>query len=976
MTGKLTVSDILSKTSDTSNNDPIDIFFRNFNENIISKLNIGNEIDTLSPYDILNFNSNKDFISYLLNSLLELDELTTKRENKLKEKDSNLLPISLHDMRLVDDLISLIVVHGIDANLNKSSRIPIERKNMSNFKKNSLKFHIPSSHIPNIETLQITLDTILKFFKESIKNKRYLGSALIKGPLFANTIIGYISISLTNPKFVHDLDELESIQETYELFNVYNFILQSVADLNIRNVVLNKLSTLPLRRDNGVISLIDFIVGVRENDQINIDKIARVKQILLSKPESLSSIDYISKLFPQILDGLSYVNRPILITCLNHLITEFYNRNKRIVKDFLFCKINDILFNTRNKNFSIKELNDCINCIISLSKNNSKEFIIEFVKSYDENKFFLYLWIYSMFLKKNQKINPINVQRSKNHETDTPNDSYYEVILSLIQSYMVLANYSEPLEMISLNLVNFEHETWRYCIDLETNMAFIKIKTDQSITGDISKELNLNNKDKTEEYTQEMTELFNDMDLGIELFMNLLKLINNEEATKMIFFNVIRRWVNISIENKDIDNLNATNNALVLVDLKLLEKLNSEYKTEIFKNAQDVLTLVVELLDIITGSNTLDNKKNDIDVEDDSDNEEDSDDEEDSDNNDENKFTSEVGSNSSFAILLELVSTVLEVSNRKVILDNSSLLERIQTKLKKFPDYKRHNLVKQISTKLTERSNEDTVSDEFSEQEEIDTEILKRAMVNLSDVLTPIKVHGLTELRQLVESRSKVIKPERVIQLHLQVLRIQDPYVYLSAIKGLTSLCDIIPAIALPKVLEFYDNKKRTFKLDDILKAGEVLVNYVQLENELFQGPNADLIISSCLNKIRSHETLDNKIRMSAMSLLGVCLQVNAIGIQHHISDLLDCSFGILQLETKEKKDSFIMRRAAIHLIHDLIYNAGIDLFPSNFPVSKVNTLLEYIATQDFDILVVEQAQQLLEILSSYNMPTEGAIKS
>ena len=61
----------------------------------------------------------------------------------------------------------------------------------------------------------------------------------------------------------------------------------------------------------------------------------------------------------------------------------------------------------------------------------------------------------------------------------------------------------------------------------------------------------------------------------------------------------------------------------------------------------------------------------------------------------------------------------------------------------------------------------------------------------MSDNLAPIRVHGLTELRQLVKNESTVISIDRVIQIHLQNLKNLDPFVYLNAIKGLTELIEI-----------------------------------------------------------------------------------------------------------------------------------------------------------------------------------------
>ena len=102
---------------------------------------------------------------------------------------------------------------------------------------------------------------------------------------------------------------------------------------------------------------------------------------------------------------------------------------------------------------------------------------------------------------------------------------------------------------------------------------------------------------------------------------------------------------------------------------------------------------------------------------------------------------------------------------------------------------------------------------------------------------------------------------------------------------------------------------------------------------------------------------------MSAMSLLGTCCKVNPIGIIDSLEDALSCAIGILQLETN--KDSAIMRRTAVVLIHDLILgtsNSERVEFPNEYREKVVNTL-KYVLETDNDLLVREQAQIVLDTI-------------
>ena len=80
----------------------------------------------------------------------------------------------------------------------------------------------------------------------------------------------------------------------------------------------------------------------------------------------------------------------------------------------------------------------------------------------------------------------------------------------------------------------------------------------------------------------------------------------------------------------------------------------------------------------------------------------------------------------------------------------------------------------------------------------------------MSDNLAPIRVHGLTELRQLVKNESTVISIDRVIQIHLQNLKNLDPFVYLNAIKWINWInWNFQQRKLLTPILKYYSNDSK-----------------------------------------------------------------------------------------------------------------------------------------------------------------------
>ena len=1014
--GKSNLRNIITEKPEFVLDTPLDNFFVELDKELITKLSIFANDKSLSEntlYKYLGFSDNSSFVKYLLSTFERLHHLIIQRQNDLIKDENNLLPISLHDMKYMDQLSTLLIVHGIDANLTPKLRIPLELRRLNSFKNNDKTLVIPRGHTPDFNVLSNVLMFLYRVITYTSSNSKkdscsikgesesdgptanvdnYLRSVIIKGPLYTNLYLGFLQLHLLYPEdseYLIKLNKVEDCQDTYSLFTMYTFLTQCVQLTEGKSFILDKLTTLPIRREtNGLITLVDFVLGVREDEEMDNEKFQRVNKIVLSKPKNISNKTYLTKIFGQIYDGMTYVNRPILITCLNGIITEFFYKNRKIVRDFLFKRIYEVLFNYPVQDRSMKELNDTFNVLISLSKNVSTDLIVDLTTGFDQGGFYLNIWIYCLFLLKYQKVDPLVANNFKKEN----NSPYYEVILSLLQTFIIVTNNYSILEKINLNLLNFDHEKWSYCIDLETQLPYIKMKNNELDEQD-SKIMQKLTK-ATENQTETVSQLFKDMDLAIELYMKLLHLVNNPEIITRIFLSILSRWVQYTSTTKDFyitinndknknENVNSlgtydnfSKNLLIIIDLKILQKTSEDFKTDLVTNKKDILLMILKLLDFINVEGTL---GEDTKTQPTNSDERDSDDEEE---DEETESNLEIKNTPSTALqiiaeLLQLIISDLSQNNSNGDNEFTTLLTKIKKKL----DSQTNNQLKSISDirdKITKyvSKNKSSSSSIIKESDQLknDKEILNRALTNLSDNLAPIRVHGLTELRQLIKDKTTSISIDRVIQIHLQNLKNLDPFVYLNSIRGLVELIEISPMETLPAILNFYSNESQRNKVDEILRAGEVIVNYIQRENKLFQGENANKIIDMCLNKIRQHDKLDNRLRMSAMSILGVCLQVNALGIKSRIREILDCVFGVLTIETSQNSrnnkpsTSFVMRRSAVHLIHDLLYNADLTLFPKEYNLTRIKTLLEYTKNNDDDYLVCEQINKLLDILEEFQV--------
>lgn len=918
---KIGLRDLITKDPQFTRDSPLDEAFKELFDTVISKL------PDSKTYEDLGFQDNELFVRNLLHHFMKIHKITCDEQ---RNQQGDLLPISLHDIRYLEVLIGLIICHGIEAN------VPVDMKVQSNSA--DIGFVVPGSHRPNSEVLGLVIDTLRSIFVS--KGDDYIRSVLLKGPLYPEMILGTLSLSLSQNDINYErcFDELESAQTTYGLFTIYPSLVDSVKNPKAHAILLERLSSLPIRRDDGVISLLDFVTGARENDQIDVDKIDRFTELLVAKPKKIKSVDYFTSLFKQVRVQLSFINRPVVITCLNNLISTLYRKNHKIIEDFLYKQIYEVLFNTPVKERSYTELNDTINILISLTKNPSTEVIDALTAGHDRNEFFAHLWVYALFLKKNQELNPL-VYDSEGLKVEQNSSSYCNVILSLLKSFMVLTGNFEALNTISLNLINFEHPDWKYHIDLETRLASMRV-IDKNST--LANELTLPQERETSAF-----EIFEDMTTAIDLLITLLKQIGNREVTKNLFLNVLSRWVKSTTGKRNKLSFDEkSDSALVLIDLKILEQMNKEFTSEIVEKPADVLAVIEELIDFLAAEEVKPSQ-----------------DDTDSDDEADDSIGTDDDSLNAFGLLMDLLSAILDEASETDLKTAYGSLARIRDKLDSSERPECEQLIEKVSKALLNSKN---ARDDVQSSRQ-NKEALREVMNQLSDPLEPIKVQGLRGLSMLITNDNEIIQKSKARSLFLQHLKDPDPFVYLNAIKGLALLCEIDRTDTINALLELYLNLDHRGKTDDILKIGEVFTRYVQRENELFGGPQADAIVDACLSMIRQHSTLDNRIRMSAISLIGMCLRANARGLQAKISPILDCVFGILQLETptksKNNNDTHLVRRAAIHLISDLLYDNGLLLLPDRYNRQELSTLLEYVMEQDEDSLVRKHAVDILQEL-------------
>ncbi|KAG7661134.1 uncharacterized protein J8A68_005371 [[Candida] subhashii] len=865
-------------------------------------------------------------VSKLLELLIDIQKFSSESDGT---KDKSVISISLHDMKTFGKLINVIIIHGIYpvlASLNIG--VPFEKRRLKDFsnKKDQIKIDklpIKGSYENHEKLLGLVYDRFLQLFQV----KSDVTDLLSRGTGYADFItvsIALITVPHFDSKRKQDVcsqydNSIQKIPETYELFQIYTVLMATPSPMYFKQFVIRRLQSLhyDAPRNDGLLSLIEFVLELRETEEVNIEKFDHVANVVLSKPSGVDTRKYFTSIGNQSYELLVNINRPTVTSCVVYAIEKLWIRNKRVTQDFILKKIwNCFNPEARDEPILITEtqLNNTVNVLISLNK---KTLDLDLYAAIFE-PILLSLWGYYLFLKK--------------HDKSTG------VIMGILTSYFTIMkdyNTGNGLEIIAKNLIYDGNDNWVF--EFGPN-SMTQIASRVSEVSSVSKEVRV-------------ARFISGLDSACEAFIRLLEDLD-DELVQSLFIKILKNWLN------GIELIGEEKNAfLALMDLRLLESIGNKFKECLARTPIEMLEMVDSFL-VFSRTRTGDSISNEDENSDDEDEEED--------------IREEV-----LPTLLELLSAILSENDGMMgNAEHLQVLTSVSTSLMKLSekgDIK--ETTKRSALALNSRVQE-LLKGEPRDKDKTDTDrdILNRAIVSLNDPLVPIRAHGLYLLRKLVEIKSKTISIDFVINLHLVQLKDPDPFIYLNVIKGLEILISWDEYTVLEILCKFY--KDENSEMDERLRIGEVLLRYIQSSNDAFGGKSASLIVETTLSLIRrskdENNVVDDRLRMSSMSLLGSCCKVNPLGMIDKLEECLDCAIGILQLETSV--ESAIMRRAAIVLIHDLILGTSETnkvMFPKRYQES-VFRILRYVSETDNDLLAREQAQRVLKTISEL---TEAAME-
>ncbi|KAM3933358.1 transport and Golgi organization protein 6 homolog [Leptodactylus fuscus] len=193
-----------------------------------------------------------------------------------------------------------------------------------------------------------------------------------------------------------------------------------------------------------------------------------------------------------------------------------------------------------------------------------------------------------------------------------------------------------------------------------------------------------------------------------------------------------------------------------------------------------------------------------------------------------------------------------------------------------------------------------------------DLQNIQEILSSAKDPEVPTRAAALRSLTRLLEQRhSQVIEHrEQVLQLFMENLEQEDPFVYLSAIQGIAVLSGDIPEHILPILLAQYENtvsdKVKVPAPETRMKVGEALMRCTRTLGDMVL-QHKDALIHAFLRGCRDS---DSSIRASSLTNLGELCKQLQFSLGPIIHEVTSCLSAVVHTDPEAQ-----VRRAAIHVI-------------------------------------------------------------
>ncbi|CAG8527828.1 659_t:CDS:10 [Paraglomus brasilianum] len=257
--------------------------------------------------------------------------------------------------------------------------------------------------------------------------------------------------------------------------------------------------------------------------------------------------------------------------------------------------------------------------------------------------------------------------------------------------------------------------------------------------------------------------------------------------------------------------------------------------------------------------------------------------------------------------------------NSHLTKQENHILDLLSDRLAKFSNHWSSD-IRQMSRNLCIAISVRSLTSPVDDAEKKRQQSLKKyqeALEALRDTILPVRARGIVMLREMILARDPIMYEgdnlDHVLDIFIKMIEEEESFIYLNAVRGLSSLTDVHGEKIMKKLMSIYSNPKEA--MDSRLHIGEAILQTIQRCGDALG--KYILILLPPLLQILDKDTNTN-LRMSALSIIGCACETSSTALTNWFQDLVDWILNILAIEKAPE-----IRRACVALLISLFRGLG-----------------------------------------------------
>ncbi|BFZ62615.1 hypothetical protein YB2330_003716 [Saitoella coloradoensis] len=826
------------------------------------------------------------------------------------------MTLGMHDLMILYKLFDFLIIYCLYPCLTIGVGVSLRTRLNHAF---GGKQHAPpiekGEGKPNI--LEAILTTILNVQKDGgdvgtligVRSKYMLDVLAGCGELAFNPAVSETRKAQWTAKFNEILESLDA----QALITMLTSLLHAQCPTWFRTVLAEKLSMISVRpRGDGVQSVVSFVLGLRTGEDVSLEKVTRAAKLICAIPKTMSGDDYYSIVCPQLLGMLDLPGDKTPMPRVSaQIIAQLNSTVPEVARRYIIQPVHQPLLAPANEELLRKAISRLTVLVVNPDFVLTEKLI---------QPVLLELWGLLLYAHK--------TNRSK----------WEERAQSLILVHVKTTGGAKAIVRLLQNITYVSGPTWEFGPGSEGGIDIRPATIQREVAMD-------------------------EIDGRVEAALDLLKRVETVEGLMSeVLLALLRLWLSAGEESGSSDPV------AMVATLRLLQETLDRFGESALKKPRQIIELVKGVLDefvektkashrqyspaiaapSLSGLGSIVQGQ-------------------DSDDEDEDKEgDGQEGDSDTVGLAISLLTAILGESEDlsaeelRFLGTTASSLDFIS---QNYPNPLLAAPALNLKTLIAART---SVSDDVKSTltaEKTSVEKYAEGLQLLQDPLVPVRAHGMQMLRDLVDVADPVVDVNAVLSIFTNLVRDEDSFIYLNAIKGLSALTYRYGIDITRHLLQAYAESSEQWTVDARLRVGEALLRTIQGLGAALVGDVATDIARVLLDvSARRKETSkDVRLRASALSILGMAVETNATGMGQWCARAIEAALAILQLERSE--DAVTVRRASVVLIAGVLKGiSAVAEFPAEH-LKDMQRIITYVEATDSDELVRVQARGALNIL-------------